>query len=166
MMAFTRSRRPGPTSARRRAPGSAGERPAMLPRAATVPAQGFALRAVVLLGSRLAAEAPAPTAAVRSGRARRERVFDGTVEAVNRATVSAQPSGRVAEILYDVNAFVEAGAVIMRFTDAEQRAALRQAAAGLEEAEARFTEAEQEYTRVEGMFRNETGSRHRFGPAP
>src|SRR5690606_6680849 len=136
MMAFTRSRRPGPTSARRRAPGSAGERPAMLPRAATVPAQGFALRAVVLLGAliaagaALAAEVPFPTAEVRYERAPRERVFDGTVEAVNRATVSAQTSGRVAEILYDVNDFVEAGAVIMRFTDAEQRAALRQAAAG------------------------------------
>jgi len=143
----------------------------MLPRAATVPAQGFALRAVVLLGAliaagaALAAEVPFPTAEVRYERAPRERVFDGTVEAVNRATVSAQTSGRVAEILYDVNDFVEAGAVIMRFTDAEQRAALRQAAAGLEEAEARFNEAEQEYARVASMFRNETVSRARFEQA-
>src|SRR5690606_21595599 len=61
-------------------------------------------------------DVPFPTAAARLVAAPRERIFDGTVEAVNRATVSAQTSGRVAEILYDVNDFVEAGAVIMRFT--------------------------------------------------
>ena len=43
---------------------------------------------------------------------------------MNRATVSAQTSGRVAEIYYDVDDFVPAGAPIMRFTDVEQRAAL------------------------------------------
>src|SRR5690606_21081126 len=74
-------------------------------------------------------------------------------------------SGRVAEILYDVNDFVEAGAVIMRFTNVEQQAALRQAAASLEEAEARFQEAEQEHERVANMFRNETVSRARFEQA-
>ena len=125
--------------------------------AATALALGFAAFA--------APEVPFPTTEARYAEAPRERVFDGTVEAVNRATVSAQTSGRVAEILYDVNDFVEAGAVIMRFTDAEQQAALRQARAALEEAEARFTEAEQEYTRVEGMFRNETVSRARFEQA-
>jgi len=115
--------------------------------------------------ARAAPEVPFPTAQARYEQAPRERVFDGTVEAVNRATVSAQTTGRVAEILYDVNDFVEAGAVIMRFTDAEQRAALRQAVAALEEAEARFTEAEQEYERVANMFRNETVSRARFEQA-
>src|SRR5690606_22593189 len=91
-----------------------------------------------------APEVPFPTAAARFEQAPRERLFDGTIEAVNRATVSAQTTGRVAEILYDVNDFVEADAVIMRFTDVEQRAALRQAIAAHEEAEARFTEADQE----------------------
>jgi RND family efflux transporter MFP subunit len=112
-----------------------------------------------------APELPFPTAEARYEQAPRERVFDGTVEAVNRATVSAQTTGRVAEVLYDVNDFVEAGAVIMRFTDAEQQAALRAAAAALEEAEARFAEAEQEYERVASMFRNETVSRARFEQA-
>ncbi len=113
----------------------------------------------------IAAEVPFPTAAARLETAPRERVFDGTVEAVNRATVSAQTSGRVAEILYDVNDFVEAGAVIMRFTSVEQRAALRQAEAALEEAQARFEEAAREYERVASMFRNETVSRARFEQA-
>jgi RND family efflux transporter MFP subunit len=112
-----------------------------------------------------AVEVPFPTAEAVYEVAPRERVWDGTVEAVNRATVSSQTSGRVAEILYDVNDFVEAGATIMRFTSVEQQAALRQAAAALEEAEARFDEAEQEYRRVANMFRNETVSRARFEQA-
>ena len=37
-----------------------------------------------------------------------ERVFDGTVEAVHQATVSAQTAGRIAEVGYDVDDFVEA----------------------------------------------------------
>jgi RND family efflux transporter MFP subunit len=95
----------------------------------------------------------------------RERIFDGTVEAVNQATVSAQTSGRVAAILYDVDEFVEAGAPIMRFTDTEQRAALDSARGGLAEAEARAAEAESELTRVTAMFENGTVARARFDQA-
>lgn len=124
-----------------------------------------ALLATLVAAAGFAAEVPFPTAEARYEAAPRERVFDGTVEAVNRATVSAQTSGRVAEILYDVNDFVEAGAPIMRFTSVEQQAALRQARAALEEAEARFEEAEQERERVASMFRNETVSRARFEQA-
>ncbi len=120
---------------------------------------------VLLAFGTAAADVPFPTAKARHEAAPRERVFEGTVEAVHRATVSAQTSGRVAEILYDINDFVEAGAVIMRFTNAEQRAALRQAQAALEEAEARSGEAEQEYARIASMFRNETVSRARFEQA-
>jgi RND family efflux transporter MFP subunit len=122
--------------------------------------------ALALAAASLAAvEVPFPTAEAVYEVALRERIWDGTVEAVNRATVSAQTSGRVAEILYDVNDFVEAGATIMRFTSVEQQAALRQARAALEEAEARFDEAGQEYERVANMFRNETVSRARFEQA-
>lgn len=112
-----------------------------------------------------AAEVPFPTVEAAYEVAPRERVWDGTVEAVNQATVSAQTSGRVAEILYDVNDFVEAGATIMRFTDVEQQAALRQANAALEEAQARFAEAMQEYERVSNMFRKDAVSRAQFEQA-
>ena len=95
----------------------------------------------------------------------RERVWDGRVEAVRQATVSAQTSGRIAELLFDVNDFVDAGAIIMRFTDKEQRAAMNRAQAALAEAEARLEQATQEFTRVENMFRNETVSRARFDQA-
>lgn len=83
-----------------------------------------------------------------------ERQLDGKIEAVNQGTVAAQTSGRVTEILYDVNDFVPAGAVIMRLRATEQRAGLLQAQATLREAIARETEARQHYDRVAAMFAN------------
>jgi RND family efflux transporter MFP subunit len=95
----------------------------------------------------------------------RERIWDGSVEAVNEATVSAQTSGRVTEILVDVNDFVEAGAVIVRLTDKEQRSALKSAEAGLQEARARASEAASDFSRIQEMFKNETVSRARMDQA-
>jgi len=112
-----------------------------------------------------AVEVPFATLDVAYETAPRERVWDGTVEAVNQATVSAQTSGRVAEIFYDVDDFVEAGAPIMRFTDTEQRAALSSARAALQEAEARAAEAESDYARIATMFENGTVAKARYDQA-
>jgi RND family efflux transporter MFP subunit len=84
---------------------------------------------------------------------------------VNQATVSAQTSGRIAELPFDVNDFVDKGKVIMRFTDTEQRAALTRARANFQEGQARFNEAEQEFERVSSMFDNGTVSQARFDQA-
>jgi RND family efflux transporter MFP subunit len=111
------------------------------------------------------ADIPLETATASYRLAPRERVWDGTIEAVNQATVSSQTSGRVAEIVYDVDDFVEAGAIIMRFTDTEQRAALASARAALQEALARFSEAESEYQRISAMFENGTVARARYDQA-
>jgi RND family efflux transporter MFP subunit len=81
-----------------------------------------------------------------------ERQLDGKIEAVNQGTVAAQTSGRVIEILYDVNDFVPAGAVIVRIRATEQKAGLLQAQANLREASARELEARQRYDRVVLMF--------------
>jgi RND family efflux transporter MFP subunit len=81
-----------------------------------------------------------------------ERELDGTTEATNQGTVSAQTSGRVAEILYDVNDFVPAGAVIMRLQGTQQRAGLQQARAALAEARARNEEALTNYQRIADMY--------------
>ena len=81
-----------------------------------------------------------------------ERTVDGTIEAVNQATVSAQTSGRIAEILYDVNDVVPAGAVIMRLKGTEQRAGLQGADAALTEAKARNSEAATNYQRIADMY--------------
>lgn len=81
-----------------------------------------------------------------------ERLYDGTVEAVNQATVSAQTSGRVEEIFFDVNDYVTAGAAIIRFTDVEQQAVLGQTEARLNEAVAGRREAEEEFRRIADLF--------------
>jgi RND family efflux transporter MFP subunit len=124
-----------------------------------------ALVATVSCIASAAADVPFATLTVAYETAPRERVWDGTVEAVNQATVSAQTSGRVAEIFYDVDDFVEAGAPIMRFTDTEQRAALDSARAALQEAEARAAEAEYEYRRIASMFENGTVAKARYDQA-
>lgn len=111
------------------------------------------------------AAVPFPTADVTYEVAPRERIWDGRIEAVNQATVSAQTSGRIAELPFDVNDFVDAGKVIMRFTDTEQRAVLTRSQASLEEGQARYAQADQEFTRVSSMFENGTVSQARFDQA-
>lgn len=125
----------------------------------------IALAAAASITAAPAAEIPLATLTAAYVKAPRERVLDGKVEAVNQATVSAQTSGRVAEIFYDVDDFVEAGAPIVRFTDTEQRAARESARGALAEAEARAAEAESEYTRIAAMFENGTVARARYDQA-
>lgn len=81
-----------------------------------------------------------------------ERLLDGTVEAVNEATVSAQTAGRVDEVRFDVNDYVPAGAVIIRLRSTEQAASLSQAKAAFSEAEAREEEAQSRYKRISDMY--------------
>ncbi|MDP1697802.1 MAG: efflux RND transporter periplasmic adaptor subunit [Xanthomonadaceae bacterium] len=82
----------------------------------------------------------------------RERIWDGVVEAVNQATLSAQTGGRVLELPYDVNDYVPAGAVVVRFTAVEQQSGQRRAQAGLAAAQAAATEAEANYQRIAEVF--------------
>lgn len=94
---------------------------------------------------------PAPafeTLTVTRDMAPRERVWDGVVEAINQATLSAQTSGRVLELPYDVDDYVPAGEVVVRFTDTEQQAALRRAEASVTAAQAAATEAAAEFERI------------------
>lgn len=73
------------------------------------------------------------------------------VEAVNQSTISAQTSGRITELPYDVNDYVPQGAVVVRFTDTEQKARLEQASAALAEANTRFDEMNKELVRVKDI---------------
>lgn len=98
------------------------------------------------------AEPPLASVEIRPERAPLERQLDGSIEAVNQGTVAAQTSGRVVEILYDVNDFVPAGAVIVRLRATEQRASLQQAEAALREAQARDAEAQARFGRIRDMF--------------
>ncbi len=81
-----------------------------------------------------------------------ERVFDGVVEAVNRATVSAQTSGRIVEINFDVDDYVNKDDVLIRFRDTEQRAQLEAAKANEREAQAHLDQAQRNYDRTKSIF--------------
>jgi RND family efflux transporter MFP subunit len=94
-----------------------------------------------------------------------ERLLDGTVEAVNQATVSAQTAGRIAAINVDVNDVVEAGAVIVRIRSTEQVAGLTQAQAALKEATAREAEAQARYERISDMYQRKVVAKATFDQA-
>lgn len=74
-----------------------------------------------------------------------ERVLDGVIEAVNKSTVSAQTSGRVIEINFDVNDFVAKDAVLLRLRDTRQRA-------DYDAAKASHEEALSEYQRISELY--------------
>jgi len=95
----------------------------------------------------------------------RERLLDGTVEAVNQATMSAQTAGRIAEVFFDVDDYVKSGEPIVRFTDVEQQSALRRAQAALAEARARQNQADEEFRRVTGLFEAESASKREYDQA-
>ncbi len=112
-----------------------------------------------------AADLPFDTAVTEIAQAPLERIYDGTVEAVNQATMSAQTSGRIAEVYYDVDDYVEPGAPIIRFTNTEQQAALRQAEASLAEAMARQNQANEEFSRAERLFEAGSSSKREYDQA-
>jgi RND family efflux transporter, MFP subunit len=88
----------------------------------------------------------------------REAVVHAVIEAVQRATVSAQTSGRVIEVKFDIDDYVTKGDVLIRFRDTEQRAALRAA-------EARHAEAAAEFQRIRDIFEKQLVAKSAFDRA-
>lgn len=121
----------------------------------------LALAPLVLALAACAGETPAPKPLpavtfelheVTPQAATRERVWDGVVDAVNKATLSAQTGGRVTELPFDVNDYVKAGEVIARFTDVTQQSGRRKAEAALRAAEASDREAQLAFDRAKEMI--------------
>ena len=90
---------------------------------------------------------PLQTLTVTASTSTDGRAWDGVVEAVRQAALSAQTSGRVTAVEVDVNDHVEQGAVLLRLTAAEQQAGVNTARAQLQAAQAAANEAEQNYKR-------------------
>ena len=116
-----------------------------------------ALAGLAACSGRPAAETAQPPAAlaavaVHVEQAPREQIWDGVVEAVHQATVSAQTAGRVIELPYDVNDTVPEGAVIVRFTDVEQKSARNAAQAQIASAQATYNEALASYQRFAAVY--------------
>lgn len=81
-----------------------------------------------------------------------EITFDGTVEAVNQATVAAQTSGRVTALPFEVGDYVEKGAVILQLTNTEQTARVEAARGQRREASTRVDEAQRNFDRAQELL--------------
>jgi RND family efflux transporter MFP subunit len=91
-----------------------------------------------------------------------EEVFDGTIEAVRRTTVSAQTAGEIIELSFDVNDYVRKDAVIVRFDDTRQKARLDKVSAAQTEARARLTESEKTFRREARLLEEHATSKAKF----
>ncbi len=89
---------------------------------------------------------------VQAGGTDNFRAWDGVVESIHQATLSSQTSGRVAELLVDVNDVVTQGAVLARLSNVEQISGQRRSQAALRAAQALLTEAEADYRRMSEML--------------
>jgi RND family efflux transporter MFP subunit len=87
------------------------------------------------------------TLVVSDASATNGRAWEGVVEAVQHSDLTAQTSGRVTEVLADVNDRVESGAILVRLSEVEQRAGVNVARAQVRAAEANAAEAQANYAR-------------------
>lgn len=78
--------------------------------------------------------------------------LDATIEAVKAATVSAQTSGRIIKLNYDVNDVVPEGAALLEITSKEQGAELASFEADLAKARALNVESQAQYKRYKELF--------------
>ncbi|MCB1878016.1 MAG: efflux RND transporter periplasmic adaptor subunit [Chromatiales bacterium] len=116
----------------------------MLPKMVSAWRPATAIIALLLSGTLAAQERLARAPVVMENLAR-EHIVDALVEAVQQSTVSAQTSAQITEIRYDVDDYVKAGDILLRFKDTSQRARVA-------EAEARFNEAQSEFDRLDAVF--------------
>lgn len=120
--------------------------------------------ALAACGGEPATPAPPPlprldTFTLQAGKDVRGRGWDGVVEAVRQADLTAQTAGRVTVINVDVNDRVTEGDVLLRLTAVEQRAGAETARAQLRAAEAAAAEAETSYRRYAALAAGQYVSR-------
>ena len=120
---------------------------------------------LVSLSSYSDQELPFPTAVATNQMTPQVHTIDGIVEAVKKATISAQVSGRVTEVNFDIDDYVEKGSVILRIRDKEYKARLRSAKAALKEAKANHKDATLEFNRIKGLYKDKIVSESNYDKA-
>ncbi|HLP98897.1 MAG TPA: efflux RND transporter periplasmic adaptor subunit [Sideroxyarcus sp.] len=112
---------------------------------------GMLLSAMMMSAPVLAAE---PLAAAPAQLREVEQTYsvDGVVEATRQSTVSAQISGRVKAVYFDVGDRVSKGQVILRIDEREANQALAGSRAQLSQAEAALQNARLNYERSKQLF--------------
>ena len=131
---------------------------------------GSLLLLVAACGSEPAAPVLPPlpkldTITLQAGADVRGRGWDGVVEAVQQAALTAQTAGRVTVVNVDVNDRIAAGDVLLRLTTVEQQAGSNIARAQLRAAEAAAAEAEANYARYAALGSKQFVSRLQLGQA-
>jgi RND family efflux transporter MFP subunit len=110
----------------------------------------------ILMGLSFAANVyaaePATTAAVQLREVEQTYSIDGVVEATRQATVSAQISGRVKAVMFDVGDRVKKGQVILRIDESESNQALAGSDAQVAQAQAALSNAKLNYERSKKML--------------
>ena len=91
-----------------------------------------------------------------------EYQLDGVVEAAQKSTLSAQVSGRIEAINFDVDDTVNAGDVILKIRDNEYQARIQKARASLAEARAGLKDAQLEFERANGLVKKKLISQSSF----
>ena len=80
-----------------------------------------------------------------------EYLVDGVVEARQQATLSAEVSGKIESVNFDVDDFVEQGQVVLTIRDREYRAQRQKARAALDEARANLQDMQLEFKRNQNL---------------
>jgi len=127
----------------------------------------WSLITLLLVLSQLAVAAPPKleTAVAKYRQLPQEQILNGEVEATNQATISAQTGGVVEAILFDVDDYVEKGALIIRLRDTEQKARLSQAEADLKAAQALLEEAKDAHARIVKIYKKKLVARSQMDEA-
>lgn len=130
----------------------------------------FLALVIASCGSEPAAPLPPPlprldTHVVQAGADANGRSWDGVVQAVQQATLTAQTSGRVATVNVDVNDPVGKDEVLLRLTAVEQQAGANTARAQLRATEAAASEAEASYRRYVALAPGQYVSRAQIDQA-
>lgn len=94
-----------------------------------------------------------------------QRFLEGRVEAISQATVSAQTSGLVDQVMVDIGDYVPAGTVILKLVGADQNEALNQARANWSEASANQKAVSQQFDRVEALYAKKLLSKANYDSA-
>ena len=119
---------------------------------------GFVLLSTTMSVAVAGSMAQLETVAAAEHLVEQEQLFDAVLEAINKTTVSAQTSGLIEAVLFDVDDFVEKDALLIQIKDTQQRASVAAA-------EARYAEAEVNYKRVKDLVGKKLASRSDFDKA-
>ncbi len=108
----------------------------------------------VLLAASLPAWAALPFATTKVGYQNIDKSYstEATVEAVRQSTISAQITGRITAVNFDVGDYVKAGQVIVRIDPAELSQAVAGSRAQVAQAEAQLANAKANYERQVQLF--------------